>query len=318
MGTFRPSYERQLKMVNIIILGVAVLVSSLTFPDQANAGGADPTCGKKIADIIFVVDESGSIRPDEFKQQIEFVTKVTDLFDIGKHLTRVGLVMFSTKPRTVFGVDKYGDKASIKKGVTMTDKALDHVAGMVKTSRRKGVPLIILLLTDGFSTKPELTINAADKAHGIGVQIMAIGIGKTMTSDKAKSELEKIAGNQEDVLQVTSFKELSKISQKVAAKTCHVVENEALKIKDNEVIIKYSDISKAMEKYAIHVAKEAQEMALQVEIAKYIAAEMEKKFKGHWGCVVGQNYGAQMYHLKNHYIFFLLGEQYILLFKYHC
>lgn len=51
-------------------------------------------CKNKV-DLVFLLDGSGSIEPEDFEKAKEFVKDVVDYFDIGIDNTRVGLATFS-------------------------------------------------------------------------------------------------------------------------------------------------------------------------------------------------------------------------------
>ena len=56
-------------------------------------------CGHKPADIVFVLDESGSIWGPHFDLQLEFVAGVTDYMDVTFNQTRIAVETFSDEFR---------------------------------------------------------------------------------------------------------------------------------------------------------------------------------------------------------------------------
>lgn len=91
-------------------------------------------CTPKPTDIVFVLDESGSVGEENFKLQNEFVAKFVEGFDIGKTKTQVAVLTFSSTIEVEFYLNSYYDKTQILQairqinythpGLTMTHKAL--------------------------------------------------------------------------------------------------------------------------------------------------------------------------------------------------
>ena len=50
-------------------------------------------------DVIFVLDDSGSIGLTNFKHAIDFVRAIVSALDIGPHNSQVGLLVFSSHPQ---------------------------------------------------------------------------------------------------------------------------------------------------------------------------------------------------------------------------
>ena len=77
-------------------------------------------CIAKIADVVFVVDASGSIGRDNFDKVKQFIKEVIMTFDVDARYTRVALIEYSSLANIEF---KLNDKTN------MTDllDAVDHV-----------------------------------------------------------------------------------------------------------------------------------------------------------------------------------------------
>ena len=87
-------------------------------------------CGTK-ADIVFMLDSSGSVGSSNFKLLLSFVNSLTKDWDIGQDKIRVGVEKFSSRPYTEFHLNRYNDKQqmlnnidniSYKSGGTNTGK----------------------------------------------------------------------------------------------------------------------------------------------------------------------------------------------------
>jgi len=120
-------------------------------------------------DIVFVLDESGSIGSTEFAQVKTFLQKLVGRLDIDSGSTRVGLVTYATTVRTRFDLNDHTTVASVQSaisrltysgGSTNTDRALAHVRTSVLTASsgdRINVPNVVVVLTDGRSSNTSAT-----------------------------------------------------------------------------------------------------------------------------------------------------------------
>jgi len=77
-------------------------------------------CGVEPADIVFILDASGSVGAQNFNKMLQFVNKLVDGFPIGPAETHIGLVTFDTKVYNQFHLNKYNDKTQIKDAVSHT------------------------------------------------------------------------------------------------------------------------------------------------------------------------------------------------------
>ena len=121
------------------------------------------------ADIIFVVDESGSIGTTNFDLMKEFLSRLVSRLDIDSGNTRVGLVTFSDGVGTSINLNDHLSVRSFQsailslrysQGQTYTHAALAHVHTRMLTSAagdRSNVPNVVVVLTDGGSTVPTMT-----------------------------------------------------------------------------------------------------------------------------------------------------------------
>ena len=91
-----------------------------------------PVCTAK-ADIVFVIDSSGSIGQNNYDTMLTFVKDLTNNFDIGPNKIRVGAEIFSDRTYIQFNLNTYSTKAQVqqavsnipyKRGTTNTGQAL--------------------------------------------------------------------------------------------------------------------------------------------------------------------------------------------------
>ena len=120
-------------------------------------------------DIIFVVDESTSIRRRNFDKVKTFLSKLIGRLDIDSGKTRVGLVTFSTRVGHSVNLTMHMSVDSLQmeimslrygKGTTNTAAALRHVRTRMLTPAagdRPNVPNVVVVLTDGDSNSQSAT-----------------------------------------------------------------------------------------------------------------------------------------------------------------
>ena len=71
----------------------------------------------KLADVMFVVDSSGSIGIDNFVKVKNFLKQTIGYFDIGTNFTRVGMITFNQQPTLQFGLNQYNKGLGLQAAV---------------------------------------------------------------------------------------------------------------------------------------------------------------------------------------------------------
>lgn len=186
-------------------------------------------CTFKPTDLVFVLDESGSVGETNFQLQNQFVAKLVEGFDIGINNTQVAVITFANTVVTEFYLNAFNDKIqlleSIKHinyshpGLTMTHIALRTVRNEVFTvangMRPNALPFVIVV-TDGRSMIPPVTIREAKLLHELNITVFVIGISSEVYID----ELRAIATDPEDVIIVKDFRSLVSIQEKALRSAC--------------------------------------------------------------------------------------------------
>lgn len=200
-------------------------------------GGSSDTdiqaCGGKAADIMFVLDTSGSIRYEDFKKEINFTRDVVSIFDVSSNRTRVGVINFSTKVIEEMGLGEITNKDEVLErltpdnimyqgGGTHTADALHRLwtSVFVPGVMRPEVSHIAIVLTDGMSYNMAKTKQEAIKVKQKGISVFVIGIGGNESVDT--QELTDIASQptQNYMFQIRNFDALNSIKAKLAYKAC--------------------------------------------------------------------------------------------------
>lgn len=158
-------------------------------------------CTEAEFDVTLLVDGSGSINDEEWEKTMDFVTSITEAFDIGQFTTKVTLAQysfnmkfytrFSKRPELV--VSKLEEMRNDQyRGATMTNVALNGIMRNIATYGRPGVPQILIMLTDGASSRgllfPDRThpqrYDTAERLHELGVTSFVISVGDRVSHEE--------------------------------------------------------------------------------------------------------------------------------------
>ncbi|XP_053374018.1 collagen alpha-1(XII) chain-like [Mercenaria mercenaria] len=147
-------------------------------------------CVPDVKDVIFLVDSSGSIGDDNFNHIKEFIKQTIKTFDIGLTRTRVGLILFNSHATMIFPLDKYDTRHDLLNAVenivyspggTNTGAALELLRTQGFKNDRPNAPNIAFLITDGYSTDKNATMEQAALAkENNQIQVVATGIGQLL------------------------------------------------------------------------------------------------------------------------------------------
>ncbi|GAB1600458.1 hypothetical protein Ahia01_000323800 [Argonauta hians] len=193
---------------------------------------AASNCQKSVADVMFVLDDSGSVGLSNFGIVKQFVADIVEAFNIGSQNVRVGAITFSSRVKNQFNLNKYHDlnslvqginKIKFGKGYTYTNLALDYVREKSFTPSngdRSNVINIVIVVTDGRSTQKTKTIEAASRLHKTNTVVFVIGVGSKLDA----VELNSIASkpSKDHIYNVKNFDILESIKNKIINKTCEV------------------------------------------------------------------------------------------------
>ena len=167
-------------------------------------------CGSELVlDVIYVMDSSGSVGSTDFNTVRNFVADLTQNFNVGPTGTHVGVIRYASTATelTALGaildpvvLDSFIRNIAFTGGGTETGIAIDLARlGFQNSRQSEGVPLVMIVLTDGESgTSPG---PAAAAARAEGIQIISFGIGSGVNI----AELNDIASGPEFVFLIDSF-----------------------------------------------------------------------------------------------------------------
>uniref|UniRef100_A0A671UUM2 Collagen alpha-1(XXVIII) chain n=1 Tax=Sparus aurata TaxID=8175 RepID=A0A671UUM2_SPAAU len=154
-------------------------------------------CKERPMELVFVIDSSESVGPENFEIIKDFVNALVDRVTVGRNATRIGLVLYSLEVKLVFNLARYVTKQDIKQAIrnipymgegTYTGTAIRKATQEAFYSSRIGVSKVAIVITDGQTDKREpvkLDI-AVREAHAANIEMFALGI--VNTSDPTQAE----------------------------------------------------------------------------------------------------------------------------------
>ena len=133
-------------------------------------------------------------------------------FTIGSDGTHVGVITYSADASIAIPLGYYDSYSQLSSAITSiiyddglftyTNLALNLLSTAFANARvNEGVPRVAIVFTDGQSTRPTTTVQAAQKVHNAGIYVYSFGIGSGISS----TELTAIASGQNNVFYVSSF-----------------------------------------------------------------------------------------------------------------
>lgn len=183
-------------------------------------------CEKQKADLVFLLDQSGSIDSADYTIMKQFTTDLVNSFKVSQDLVHVGLAQFSSIFQNEFYLNQFYNEEAVTKhimdmvqlgGGTNIGLALDSISEYFEASRGSrrsaGISQNLVLITDGESQDD--VEDAADRLRAQGIEVFAIGIG-----DVHDLELLQITGTPERLFTVQNFGNLENIKQKVVDTIC--------------------------------------------------------------------------------------------------
>ncbi|KAK1332450.1 hypothetical protein QTO34_007127 [Cnephaeus nilssonii] len=195
---------------------------------------ASPACREAVlADIVFLVDSSTSIGPQNFQKVKNFLHSVILGLDISSDQVRVGLAQYNDNIYPAFRLNQYPLKSVVlehiqnlpyRTGGTNTGAALEFIRTNYLTeaagSRAKDtVPQIVILVTDGESN--DEVQEAADRLKEDGVVVYVVGINV-----QDVQELQKIASEpfEKFLFNTENFNILQDVSGGILQSLCSAAE----------------------------------------------------------------------------------------------
>uniref|UniRef100_A0A8C8DUF6 Matrilin-1 n=1 Tax=Oryzias sinensis TaxID=183150 RepID=A0A8C8DUF6_9TELE len=181
-------------------------------------------CSNAATDVVFVIDGSKSVRPENFELVKKWINQIIDKLDVSDAKTHVGLVQYSSSVREEFPLGRYNNKKDLKDAVkkmaymergTMTGQALNFMVENSFGRSRPGVAKVGIVFTDGRSQ--DYIGDAAKKAKDNGYKMYAVGVGNAV-----ENELKEIASEPtaDHYFYTADFKTMNQIAKKLQINFC--------------------------------------------------------------------------------------------------
>ncbi|XP_063256632.1 collagen alpha-1(XXVIII) chain-like [Prinia subflava] len=197
--------------------------------------GCSIKCKEIPMELVFVIDSSESVGPENFEIIKDFVTALVDRVTVGRNATRIGLVLYSSEVRLEFGLNKYPSREEVKRAIrqmqymgegTHTGTAIRKATQGGFSGARAGLRKAAIVLTDGPTDKREAVKLdlVVREAHAASIEMYAIGIVNTSDPTRAEfvRELNLIASDPdtEHVYLIDDFNTLSALESKLVNQFC--------------------------------------------------------------------------------------------------
>ncbi|KAM5229799.1 collagen alpha-5(VI) chain [Hipposideros larvatus] len=197
----------------------------------------------KLLDIVFVLDHSSSINPQQQENMINLTIHLVKKADVGRDRVQFGAVKYSDYPEVLFYLNTYSKQSAVIEnlrrrrtttGNTYTARALEYTDSLFTEEHgsriKQNVKQMIIIITDGESHDRNMLNDTALKLRNKGIVIFAVGVGKAN-----KNELEAMAGNKDNMIHVDNFDKLKDIYLPVQESMCTNAK-EVCKIPEADVI----------------------------------------------------------------------------------
>ncbi|XP_034337929.2 uncharacterized protein [Magallana gigas] len=204
--------RRRMKAFNIVVM---IVWSSLL-------SSVDGSCASK-GDIVFLLDESGSIGYSNFERIKSFVSTIVGQFSVGNDTNQFSVVSFESFAREIFPLNRYQTVSSIQSAIssisfssggTSIGSALDYARMYSFTTTRgarSDAAKIAVLITDGQSSLTD----EPERLKAMGVTIFCVGVGLGVDFQVLRS-----VATHNDYTYLTTFDVLNLIAEELSNRTC--------------------------------------------------------------------------------------------------
>ncbi|XP_072136698.1 matrilin-3-like [Mobula birostris] len=199
---------------------------------SSRAATPESQCISQPHDLVFIIDSSRSVRPQEFEKVKVFLIHMVDTLDIGPDQTRVAVINYASTVKMEFTLNTYTNKRDIKRAIsqieplstgTMTGLAIEDAMQKafvdIAGARPKdlGVSRVAVIVTDG---RPQDQVSEiAGRARAAGIEIYAVGVDR---ADKQSLRLMASEPLDDHVFYVETYGVIKKLTFRLKESLCGV------------------------------------------------------------------------------------------------
>ncbi|XP_048352900.1 collagen alpha-1(XXI) chain isoform X2 [Sphaerodactylus townsendi] len=192
---------------------------------SADDGDIRSSCRTAPTDLVFILDGSYSVGPENFEIVKRWLVNITSNFDIGPKFTQVGVVQYSDYPVLEIPLGTHDTNENLVRemesiqylgGNTRTGRAIQFAIDHLFAKSPRFLTKIAVVLTDGKSQ--DEVKHAAAEARKNKITLFAIGVG----SETEEDELRAIANKPSltYVFYVEDYMAISRIREVIKQKLC--------------------------------------------------------------------------------------------------
>ncbi|XP_053565624.1 matrilin-3 [Bombina bombina] len=190
----------------------------------------ETACKSRPMDLVFIIDSSRSVRPQEFEKVKIFLSDMIDTLNTGETATRVAVVNYASTVKIEFFLKTYFNKVALKHAIfkisplstgTMTGLAIQTAleeAFTVESGARHisfNIPKVAIIVTDG---RPQDRVHEVSaRARSSGIEIYAVGV------DRADMQSLKLMASEpldDHVFYVETYGVIEKLTSKFRETLC--------------------------------------------------------------------------------------------------
>ena len=184
------------------------------------------------ADIVFLLDASGSIHHERFPIVQDFVKQIVESLEISETRARVALLSWSNSARLDFLLNRFKSKQDVIQAVQYIEYIGEktHTASALRMMReqvfslsngdREDVPNFAFIITDGNSNiNEEKTIEEAIRARQAGIHVFVVSVGKQINIIELKGMASEPVDD--NIYKVDRFQDLRTIIELMPSAICN-------------------------------------------------------------------------------------------------
>uniref|UniRef100_A0A8D2IL16 Collagen alpha-1(XXI) chain n=2 Tax=Varanus komodoensis TaxID=61221 RepID=A0A8D2IL16_VARKO len=192
---------------------------------SAEDGDVRSSCRTAPADLVFILDGSYSVGPENFEIVKRWLVNITSNFNIGPKFIQVGVVQYSDYPVLEIPLASYDSNENLVRGMeyieylggnTQTGKAIQFAIDHLFAKSPRFLTKIAIVLTDGKS-QDEVKYIAAE-ARKNKITLFAIGVGSETEEDELRAIANKPSSRY--VFYVEDYIAISRIREVIKQKLC--------------------------------------------------------------------------------------------------